>query len=56
VLSLAILFEVPGAAVIAALWLQQYPPVTVLPAFGLLLAGMALVVRSDPQRDPSAAP
>lgn len=56
VLSLAILFEMPGAAVIAAVWLQQYPPVTVLPAFALLLLGMALVVRSDPQLDPSAAP
>jgi drug/metabolite transporter (DMT)-like permease len=56
VVSMAILFEMPGAAVIAALWLQQYPPVAVLPASALLLAGIALVVRSEPQPDPAAVP
>lgn len=49
VLSLAILFEMPGAAVIAALWLGQLPPLGVLPAAALLLAGTALVIAS---RDP----
>jgi drug/metabolite transporter (DMT)-like permease len=56
VVSLAILFEMPGAAVIAALWLQQYPPAEVLPAFVLLLVGMGLVVGSAPQQDPSSVP
>lgn len=46
VASLALLFEMPGAAVIAALWLGQVPPAGVLPGAALLLAGVALVVRS----------
>jgi drug/metabolite transporter (DMT)-like permease len=46
VVSLAILFEMPGAAVIAALWLGQRPPWGVLPAAALLLGGVAMVVRS----------
>jgi drug/metabolite transporter (DMT)-like permease len=44
--SLAILFEVPIAAVIAALWLGQTPPIAVLPAALLLLTGIAIVVGS----------
>ncbi|MGZ4749369.1 MAG: EamA/RhaT family transporter, partial [Oryzihumus sp.] len=46
VVSLAILFEMPGAALIAALWLGQLPPTGLLPAALLLLAGVATVVRS----------
>lgn len=46
VTSLAILFEAPGAAVIAALWLGQRPSALVLPAFLLLAAGAALVITS----------
>jgi drug/metabolite transporter (DMT)-like permease len=46
VVSLAILFEMPGAAVIAALWLGQLPPAGVFPAAVLLLVGVAVVVRS----------
>ncbi|MGH8939325.1 MAG: DMT family transporter, partial [Actinomycetes bacterium] len=38
VVSLAILFEVPGAAVIAAVWLGQTPPAAAVPAAALLLA------------------
>lgn len=56
VLSLAILFEMPGAAVIAALWLGQLPPAGVLPAAALLLAGVAVVVRSQGPDAPPAAP
>ena len=48
VVSLAILFEMPGAALIAALWLGQRPPWGVVPAALLLLAGVALVVRLGP--------
>ena len=44
--SLAILLEVPIAAVLAALWLGQTPPPAVLPAAALLLAGIAVVVGS----------
>ncbi len=46
VVSLAILFEVPGAALIAAVWLGQLPSRTALPGLALLLAGIAVVVRS----------
>ncbi len=50
VVSLAILFEMPGAALIAAVWLGQHPPWGIIPAALLLLAGVALVVRSSPAR------
>jgi drug/metabolite transporter (DMT)-like permease len=46
VVSLAILFEIPGATLIAALWLGQTPPVGVLPAAALLLVGVAIVIGS----------
>lgn len=51
--SLAILFEVPGAALIAALWLHQYPAATALPGLSLLLAGVALVVRAGGRAVPA---
>jgi drug/metabolite transporter (DMT)-like permease len=56
VLSLAILFEMPGAAIIAALWLGQLPPPAVYPAMALLLVGMAIVVRAEPQLDQPQIP
>jgi drug/metabolite transporter (DMT)-like permease len=46
VVSLSLLFEMPGAAVIAAVWLGQLPPWGVLPAAALLLAGVAVVIGS----------
>jgi drug/metabolite transporter (DMT)-like permease len=46
VVSLAILFEVPGATVIAAIWLGQSPAVSLLPGLALLLVGVGLVVRA----------
>ncbi len=54
VVSLAILFEVPGAAVIAALFLGQHPPLAALPAAVLLLVGIAVVVSSRPRDLPPA--
>jgi drug/metabolite transporter (DMT)-like permease len=45
VVSLAILFEVPGAAVLAAIFLHQTVPVAAVPGLALLLAGLAIVVR-----------
>jgi drug/metabolite transporter (DMT)-like permease len=42
--SMTILLEVPGAAVIAALWLGQTPPLAAIPAGALLLAGIAVVL------------
>jgi drug/metabolite transporter (DMT)-like permease len=57
VVSLAILLEVPGATLIAAVALGQVPPLLVLPAVGLVLAGLALVVTGQaPRTDPTSAP
>lgn len=42
--SLAILFEVPGAAAIAAIWLHQTPRATAVPGLLLLLVGIGVVI------------
>jgi drug/metabolite transporter (DMT)-like permease len=49
VVSMAILFEVPGAIIVAALLVGQTPPLAVLPAVALLLGGIALVVSEQPE-------
>ena len=46
VVSLALLIETPGAALVAYLWLHQRPPLTAVPGLLLLLGGLALVVRA----------
>ncbi len=46
VVSLAILFEMPGSTLIAALWLGQVPPWQLIPAVALLLTGLVVVIRS----------
>ena len=46
VTSTAILLETPGAALIAAVWLGQLPPVAAYPAVALILLGLGLVVRA----------
>ncbi len=46
VVSLAILFEPVGAALIAALWLAQLPGAASYPGLALLLAGIGVVVTS----------
>jgi drug/metabolite transporter (DMT)-like permease len=46
VVSLGALFVTPGAALLAWGWLGQTPPLTIIPAIGLLLGGVALVVTS----------
>lgn len=46
IVSLAMLLEVPGAALIAALWLGEVPSPIAIPAIVLLLIGVALVVRA----------
>ena len=51
--SLAILFEVPGAAAIAAIWLHQRPHAAAIPGLLLLLVGIALVIAA---RDRAAEP
>lgn len=46
VVSLALLLETPGAALVAYVWLHQRPPASALPGIVLLLAGLAVVVRA----------
>jgi drug/metabolite transporter (DMT)-like permease len=53
VVSLAILFEVPGATLIAALWLHQRPHLAAVPGLLLLITGVGLVIAA---RDRSAPP
>ncbi|SNR31916.1 DMT family transporter [Actinoplanes regularis] len=42
--SVLILLEVPGAALLAWLWLGQVPSTGALPGLGLLMAGVAVVI------------
>jgi drug/metabolite transporter (DMT)-like permease len=44
VISLALLFEVPGAALIAYLWLHQHPGASVWVGVVVLISGLAVVV------------
>ncbi|MDP9182316.1 MAG: DMT family transporter [Actinomycetota bacterium] len=47
VVSMSILFEIPGAAVIAALFVSgQHVPALAIPAAALLVAGLAIVISS----------
>ncbi len=54
VVSLAILFEMPGATLVAAIWLGQVPPLALLPAAALILAGLVIVIKAA-DRGPVAA-
>jgi drug/metabolite transporter (DMT)-like permease len=51
--SLATLFTVPLAAIIAAVALGQTPPAAAVPALALLLAGTALVITGQRSRSPA---
>jgi drug/metabolite transporter (DMT)-like permease len=53
VVALAILLEIPGAALLAAALLGQVPPPSAVAGLVLVLAGMAAVVRA---RTPTTAP
>jgi drug/metabolite transporter (DMT)-like permease len=44
--SMLLLLEVPGAALLAAVFLGQAPPIAVYAGVGLICAGLALVVRA----------
>jgi drug/metabolite transporter (DMT)-like permease len=55
VVSLAILLEIPGAALIAGVFLGQLPPVGVFAGLGMILAGMALVILNGPDRSDEPA-
>lgn len=50
--SLSILFEIPGAAIIAALFVSgQHVPLLALPAAALLVAGLAIVISGGGDRE-----
>ena len=53
IVSLAILFEMPGATLIAAVALHQVPPLALLPAAALMFAGIVLVIRAGSRTVPS---
>ena len=50
VVSIAILFEIVGAAVLAAIFIGERPPLIAVPAAALIAAGVILVVRSGAQQ------
>ena len=50
VVSLAILLEMPGATIVAAIWLGQIPPLALLPAAALILVGLVVVIRAADSR------
>ena len=51
VVSLIIFFEVPVSSLLAIWWLDQRPPIAIIPGIVLILAGCALVVlRTRPPR------
>lgn len=54
--SLAILFEVPGAILIAAIALGQVPPLALLPAVALLFAGLFVLIRATPAAQTESSP
>ncbi len=47
-ISLLLLFEVPGAAILAGVFLDQTPPVGVYVGLALILAGLVVVVLRRP--------
>ncbi|MGA9748445.1 MAG: DMT family transporter [Nocardioides sp.] len=54
--SLALLLEVPGAALLAAVILGQQPPAAALLGLGVMVAGMALVIITNRTPLPEEAP
>ena len=46
VVSMTLLLEIPGAALIAAVFLDQRPPALAIPAAALLVVGLAIVIRA----------
>lgn len=55
VLSLLLLIEVPGAAILAGVFLGQTPPVGVYLGLVLILAGLVVVVARRPPPEPALA-
>lgn len=55
VLSLLLLIEVPGAAILAGIFLDQTPPVGVYVGLALILSGLVVVVARRPPPEPVLA-
>lgn len=55
VVSLAILLEMPGATIIAAVALGQVLPLALVPAMVLMFAGIVIVIRSGSREVPTEA-
>jgi drug/metabolite transporter (DMT)-like permease len=57
VVSLSILFEIPGAAVIAALFVSgQHVPLLAVPSAALLVTGLAIVIRAGTRTTTPSVP
>lgn len=56
IVSLAILLEMPGSTIIAALTIGQVPPLGLIPAALLLFGGLAMVIRSAQSRTAMESP
>ncbi len=56
VVSMSILLEIPGAALIAALLLDQTPPLLAVPAAVLLITGLAIVIRAGSRSTAPSVP
>ena len=54
--SVAILFEVVGATVLAALWFDETPPLAAVPAGLLIFSGIIVVIRAGRRRPVEGAP
>jgi drug/metabolite transporter (DMT)-like permease len=54
--SVAILFEVVGAALLAALWFGETPPLAAVPAGLLIFSGVIVVIRAGRRRPVEGAP
>ncbi len=54
--SVAILFEVVGATVLAALWFDETPPLAAVPAGLLIFLGIIVVIRAGRRRPVEGAP
>ncbi|MSO27269.1 MAG: DMT family transporter [Candidatus Nanopelagicales bacterium] len=54
--SLAILFEMPGSTLVAAVWLGQIPPLGIIPAVALMFIGLVMVIRSSSVTVPTESP